>query len=317
LRQIYIAATIYATNNKQSLPFGFYYTPANQFGSPTNAARSPWISWFTTLNRAMDPKASPDITNAWEGVGSRMGYELSKVFRCPGATDFAQQLHYFQNPVAMPHLPLELKNAAVMVSGNGVSKITHSKPATFADLYNDNALFWDTPLFNGAAGYHPVPTFGPPNTNESQGSNGVIATSYIDGGSLRLPLQPELRFRYSDRDLFASKADGDFLRGNQSIYFPTDEQAKTDSYANFPLASFNTDLGNGVNEKLYGNVRFRHQRNTIANVAMADGSVQAVTLNKSRIIEGTRGKSYDTTFTRNMLRTKWPSGFAPSDATLR
>ncbi len=316
LRQIYIAAQIYAKDNKQSLPYGFRFSPSRSdgSGSPASASVSPWISWFTTLNRTMDPRAYPELTNGSSQVGGFMGYKMSKVFQCPGANDFQQQVHYFQNSVAMPHLPLELKNAAVRTASGTVIKSIHSKPATFPDLYNDNALFWDTPLFATMSDTRAFPFFAPPQSNESEGANGVLATTYIDEGSLRLPLQPELRFRYPDRDLFAGRADGDFVRGDQSIFFPTDEQAATWGTTTTPLRTWNVDLGgNVISNKFYGNIRFRHQRNSIANVAFADGSVQAMTLNKSRVITGARGKSYETTFTRNMLRTKWPTGFGPSD----
>jgi len=318
LRQIFIAVQVYANDNKGSLPYGFYFAEGggSGFGNPTSSSASPWVSWFTLLNKTMSPKVYPDSTNGIRNAGSGLAYKVSAVFRCPGAEEIRQQVHYFQNSIAMPHLPMELKNPAARATGSGVAKTALSSPAKFTDLHNDNALFWDTPLFAGVPGTVGIPFFAPPNSNEKGAANSVLAVSYIDGLAMRLPLQPELRFRDANKDLYANKPDSAFLRGDQSIYFPSDAQAVRYSSGSVtsPMKSFNIDAGGGnIIFDLYGNVRFRHQRNSIANVAFTDGSVQGLNLNKGRVITGTKGESYSTDFKRNMLRIKWPTGFAPSD----
>ncbi len=316
LRQIFIAVQVYANDNKGSLPYGFYFAEGggSGFGNPTSSSASPWVSWFTLLNKTMSPKVYPDSTNGIRNAGSGLAYKVSAVFRCPGAEEIRQQVHYFQNSIAMPHLPMELKNPAARATGSGVAKTALSSPAKFTDLHNDNALFWDTPLFAGVPGTVGIPFFAPPNSNEKGAANSVLAVSYIDDAAMRFPLQPERRFRDANKDLYANSSEGSFLRGDQSIYFPTDEQAVLLGSTAVPLRSWNVDLGgSSIKDQFYGNVRFRHQRNAIANVVFTDGSVQGLNLNKGRVISGTRGKSYSTDFKRNMLRIKWPTGFAPSD----
>jgi prepilin-type processing-associated H-X9-DG protein len=249
-----------------------------------------------------------------QGGASRVNYQLSKVFQCAGAGDFVQQVHYYQHGVAMPHLPMELKNAAVRPGGGGV-KTPIYKPARFTDLYNDNMLFWDTPLLSGVDARTALPFFRP-NGGEAGTANNVLPLTHIDGQQLRNPQITEFRFRDPDRDLFANTPEQEFRRMNQTIFFPTDEiaQANTGTGSTPKLMTFNTDVAgtSGVSQ-LIGNVRFRHIRNTVCNVAFADGSVQSMYLNKSRRYPATGGdESYETTIQRKMLLIRWPTGISPS-----
>jgi prepilin-type processing-associated H-X9-DG protein len=53
--------------------------------------------------------------------------------------------------------------------------------------------------------------------------------------------------------------------------------------------------------------RFRHMRDTVCNVAFADGSVQSLHLKKNLTNVG----SPDTEFLRKYLMIRWPSGATP------
>jgi prepilin-type processing-associated H-X9-DG protein len=143
-----------------------------------------------------------------------------------------------------------------------------------------------------------------------------LPLTYNDGAQLRRPLTPEYRFRDSTNDLFAGASASSFLQQNQSIYYPSDRFVRsiTSSGGGVPLVGMNVDPGGTVMPaEFVGNVRFRHQRNTIANVAFADGSVQGMVLNKNRTISGDGGvESHETTILRRMIKIRWPSGFGPS-----
>lgn len=313
LRSIYQAAAIYAAENKGFLPYGFYWTNTNQAtGDPNGSSDLSWISWFTTLNRVMNSKSpTADYTNGNpRGGASRLAYNLSNVFRCPAAGDFAQQVHYYQHGVAMPHLPMELKFSATKPNGD---RTPIDRPARMTDLYNDNILFWDTPLLSGADGRTGLP-FIRTNDGEAGTASNVLPLTFIDGAQLRNPGITEFRFR-DDRDLFANTPETDFRRLEQTIYFPTDELTErgTGGAGSPKLFTFNSDFGGNVlTGQSVGNVRFRHIRQTTANVAFADGSVQSMTLNKNRKLVGNGSETYETTIQRRMLLIKWPSGISPS-----
>lgn len=315
LRQIYVATQTYANANKGSLPFGFYFARMDGQGNPVVPSAAPWVSWYTVLNSSMNPKAAPDVTNGFPNGGlSLMAYRLSNVFRCPGAPDFTQQVHYYQHGVAMPHLPLELKNPFRRPGAAGVKESKITAPARFTDLYNDNMLFWDTPLLEGVDRRTGLPFFQPVGSNEVGSALNVLPVTYVDKAQLRTPDVPEYRFRDEGTDLFSAWSDNSLRRTGQSIYFATDEAAQTlTASSSAKLRSFNVDMGGTVLiSQLVGSVRFRHQRNTVANVAFADGSVQAMTLNKNRTISTAEFASYETTIQRRMLMIRWPTGWEPS-----
>lgn len=317
LRQIFLATQTYANNNKGSLPFGFHWTKYDTLGAPLSPSSTSWVSWYTLLNNAMDPRGAPDSTSGLASAGSQMGYKLSGVFRCPGAAEYPQMVHYYHHGVAMPHLTLEMQNPVVLVGPGGSSKtLTYDKPARFTDLYNDNILFWDTPIVGTSVSSRIGLPFFDTKTNEMGSANNVLPVTYIDERLLRDPLRPEQRFRDKDSDLFANAADNQFRRGGQSIHYPTDAmvRAKTSAPNTPKFSSFNVDAGGAVSiAMLTGNIRFRHVRNTIANVVFADGSVQGMTYNRNRVTAGASvdNQSYETTIQRRMLQIRWPSGFGP------
>ncbi|MCS7033118.1 MAG: prepilin-type N-terminal cleavage/methylation domain-containing protein [Phycisphaerae bacterium] len=327
LRQIFVAVQTYAQNNRGLLPIGFRWERQDSLGQPLSPTSEKWIAWFTLLNHSMSPRSAPDITNGL-GIGGFgfMGYRLSPVFRCPGAANFPQQVHYYQHGVAMPHLPMEMQNSAVVVTpSNGTRRLSLTTPARFTDLYNDNMLFWDTPLVDGVDPRVSLPFYKPSldpqaPSNEAGSANNVLPLTFIDGRLLRDPLRPELRFRAPDQDLFANASETSFLRGNQTIYFPTDESAiQGTASLPAPLKGSNVDVGAGgttggvTYSHLIGSVRFRHEGNRVANVVFADGSVQGMTFARNKIISaGGLKQSYDTTIKRKMLQIRWPTGYAPS-----
>jgi prepilin-type N-terminal cleavage/methylation domain-containing protein/prepilin-type processing-associated H-X9-DG protein len=317
LRSIYQATAVYAADNRGYLPYGFYWSQTNwATGDPNSLSNLSWVSWYTAINKTLNPKApNIDVTNGNpKGGASKVMYELSKVFRCPAADgQFVQQVHYYQHGVAMPHLPMELKNSASRPGpNNSAIKTPIDRPARFTDLYNDNILFWDTPLMNDPTvdSKTALPFFRP-DQGEAGTANNVLPLTHIDGLQLRNPAITEFRFR-DHVNRFAAVPATELRALDQTIYFPTDELVYSQTGGKLP--SFNVDQGGTVMSKqLVGNVRFRHARQTECNVAMADGSVQSARLNKNRKIVGSGGsETYETTIQRKQIMIKWPTGVAPS-----
>jgi prepilin-type processing-associated H-X9-DG protein len=98
----------------------------------------------------------------------------------------------------------------------------------------------------------------------------------------------------------------DALRHEDPIEILTDDAARAAS--NIP--SYNADMGDGT---LVGrqirNVRFRHNRDTVAVVAFADGSVRTLGLNKKRL---TAAGGYYSDFQRQMLMIRGPGNLRTS-----
>jgi len=301
LRQIVTATLNYAAEHKASLPYGFIFDKENKAtGRPANPQADPdYISWFSCADKYMNQKANfqvkPDA-----GGGTFFGDTKrvhSSVFKCPGADQsmFRQQIQYYQHGVAMPHMPLE--RTATPPDGPNSQVIN---PARTSELYPDTALFWDTPLFSGSLDTTTIAW------TDGDGGGLTAVCTYIDGGQLRDPSHPELRYRSPSSDTMANNPDFNLVPSNP-IWFPADSEL-----AGSPGGSWNLDYG-GAWYYVYnrGGVRWRHIDNIAANVAFADGSVRPLRLNKSHILDH-GGKQYDNEFKRSYIMIKWPNNKRPN-----
>jgi len=294
LRQIVTATLNYASENKASMPYGFVFNKENAKGRPSGSDTD-YIAWFSAIDKYMNSKANYQIQlNAnlpsFYGDTKRV---FSGVFKCPGAdqADFRQQIQYYQHGVAMPHMPLERTATPTSPPNNQVIS-----PARTFELYPDTALFWDTPLFSQSLDSTTIAW------TDGDGSGLSAVCTYIDGGQLRDPAQPELRYRSPNNDPMATNSDIN-LQPQNAIWFPADSEL-----AGSPGGSWNLDYG-GAWYYVYnrGGVRWRHIDNSAANVAFADGSVRPLRLNKSRILTAGNGKQYDNEFKRSFIMIKWPN----------
>ena len=299
LRQIYVAARSYATEYKDSLPFGFAFNKMGNTGRPSGADTS-YITWFSSCDKYMTAKAVEQIpldanTGFVDGATRRV---FSKAFQCPAVNsqEFKQQIHYYAHSVAMPWLPLEMNPAK-----KSPANAPPFAPAKFTQLYPDNALFWDTPLYSGAEKETPS-MFWVDGQFGDTASGLVLPASFIDGGQIHDPSTPELRYRGPGRDRFSESQDV-FLRPDGPINWLSDEYlAAKKAFA----PSFNADFGGGqVFVGTMGGPRYRHG-NLSCVVCFADGSVKPLRLNKGRFVGGA-SDAYDSEFRRHMLMLKWPS----------
>lgn len=340
LKQLGTASLTYAAENRGHFPWGFTATIQNTNLVGSNAANSRkialpaghgWISWFTLLNHQMN-RASP--TNnylnqttaqlAANNMKAIKGYNLSEAFLCPEVQglETSQKVHYYNNPVVMPHLDWELFEASAGAANDPFSNpqgigFALRKPATIDDAYGaETAILWDSAIIQGP-GLVPA---GPPVVGFNSlywwsftALGTTIPPSAVDGTQLWEPAEPSLRYRDKGRtEYWATDGDADanvdMLALNQTIYFPTDEVINSDSNGVYSTA--NTDpatpiVGSDVYLFLVGSPRFRHMGNKVANVCFADGHVEGLRVNKNKKVGG--GISYDTEFKRYMLMPKAPS----------
>jgi type II secretory pathway pseudopilin PulG len=308
LRQIYTAARQYATENRDSLPFGFAFNKMAANGRPTDSGASGYITWFSSCDKYMTKGAVDQIfldanTGFIEGATRR---RFSKAFQCPSVDpgQFKQQVHYYAHSVAMPWLPMEMNPANASPANP-----PPFAPAKFTQLWPENALFWDTPLYSGASQETPS-MFWVSNEDKDTSTGFVLPASWIDGGQLRDPTRPELRYRGPGRDQFANDSDV-FLRPDGPIFRFSDEYLADPTNEAF-APTFNADFGGGtVFKASIGGPRFRHGKNDMCVVAFADGSVRPLRLMKGRFV-GDGNIGYDNEFRRSMILLKWPANKRPS-----
>ena len=301
LRQIYLAARTYATENRDSLPWGLIFNKTNWTnGRSTDGGNSGYITWFSQCDRYMTRGAVDQIlldgtTLYYDGSTKR---KFSQAFRCPTVdANFNQKVHYYNNGNAMPHIPLEL-NPQIPVPPNSRVRT----PARFAQLYPENALFWDTPLWIDAGADAPsLFWLGPPNQSVS---GYTLACAEVDDEQISQPNLPELRYRGPGSDRF-SQSTKMLQRPDGPISWPTDEFLASLGYGALP-GNADTAGDFGIWNFAFGGPRWRHNGNQAANVVFADGSVRALQLTKRVFKEG-GVPYYDNEFRRKYLMHKWPN----------
>jgi len=297
-RSILQALFIYAAENRGSLPYGFIYehmdlAPGTRTGDsqdpPTQAFSYMWESCANARMKKMDAM-------------DRFRGRFHDAFKCPeGKTrdGFPQPIHYAVNPVAMPDLRREIKGPIGTTEELDRDLI---KPARLSDLFVDNALIWDQPLF--------YPGNDPAFVADAENQPGFFY-SYVDDGMLLTPTSPEFRYRRADGDPFAGingyKNDGS-IRSSPKI-------------TDYGGGNVDSTRGDGsVFVRDIGTPRWRHGSSTICNVGFADGSVQSLQWNPKKFETGplvgplgaTAVQTPVSDFKRRMLRIKWPKNRKPT-----
>jgi prepilin-type N-terminal cleavage/methylation domain-containing protein len=302
LRQIFQAARNYSVEYRDSLPFGMAFNRMLATnGRPADGGASGYITWFSSCDKYMTAKATEIIlldanSGFFDGATRR---KFSAAFKCPSVSpgEFRQGVHYGYHSVAMPNMTTELgTNKAAPDQGPVIS------PAKFTQLYPDNALFWDTPLFSQAADVTPAMFW---SSNALATSAGfTYPPSYIDGGQLLYANKPQLRYRKADGSDRVAQPGGDpGLDPKNPIAWASDEALSGSTVG----PTWNADFGGGT-VFLYteNGPRWRHGRNDTCVVAFADGSVRPLRLSKGRFV-GSDNDLYDNEFLRKYIMIKWPN----------
>ncbi|MFN4244262.1 MAG: type II secretion system protein [Tepidisphaerales bacterium] len=307
----------YAAENNGSLPYMLYYPGAQPLtGLPagtSGVSAGTRVVWWASLvhNRMLR------LRNNYDGESqdsTPWPWRWSQVFRCTEADPalWTWPTQFQPNHVLMPNPVFEANPSAssfnarnprhVYGFSTGVSSsmawpnnaTNPLRPARFNQLFQDNALLWETNQDNNPIDYTP---WFPWLFNAGWGVTG------IDEGRLLDPAQPRLRYRPRGVDPFAAFPNRAInssiampVRGSIASGDPRVQEVNADSYLGL-IAPY-----------MIGGARFRHMRDTVCNVAFADGSVRGLTL--SRRIEYTTvlGRpSRESEFKRYMLLPKWPT----------
>jgi prepilin-type N-terminal cleavage/methylation domain-containing protein/prepilin-type processing-associated H-X9-DG protein len=302
LRTLSIAVRQYTIEYNDRYPFGFTFNrmlPNN--GRPSDAGASGVIAWYSSIDKYLTNGTTEAYlldfnTGFFDGATTR---NFHPAFKCPTVpSSFQQQVHYYNHPVVMPHMPLELHPEYRPFNG------LITKPAKVNQLYPNTALIWDTPLFSQAAPQTPsMFWFGSPDTV----SGLTLPMSKIDNARLRYPNLPHLRYRGLGGDRYASSSN-QLENPAGPIWWPSDQFMQSN-----PISpTWNTDFGSIVFTNAVGGPRFRHTGKG-CNVLFADGSVRTLYLHPSRKVAdgpvGTGSADFiDSDFRRYMLMIKWPAG---------
>ncbi len=301
LRQIGIACANYRAENNGFYPYGFLFERMSATtGEPTAGAPFGWKSWFTVLNaymsRGLPGSNEPDLCTPpfQPGFYGSACRPLSGLFKCPSASgDFAQTVHYVQNPTIMPHMPEVIAQTAAYAP-----YATPLKPAATTLVPPDTAIFWDSNLLSAVDSASAVPFF----TAYYSSAYSDPWPSLINGGTC-FTNEGYPQFKY--RGYFTSPDSA--YADSATIYFPKDEVAREVD----GVPSYNADYG-GSQAAYPGNIRFRHgSKESQAGVAFADGSCRMVTLTKSQSAKNDP-TSYLVDLTNGQLRMKWPTGNRPN-----
>jgi prepilin-type N-terminal cleavage/methylation domain-containing protein/prepilin-type processing-associated H-X9-DG protein len=311
LRQIVQACVNYTVEYKGSYPWGFIFNKQQANGRPSDGGASGYITWFSSCDKFMNRKSTEIIpldfnTGVFDGGTTR---KFSLAFKCPAVdARFAQQVHYYQHGVVMPHATLE----------RGLTPAGRAKldaPAKVNQVYPDTALFWDAPLYSSAAPETPAMFWQTDHTISGYAAFCTMiddneAAPSTENGTLCHPEYPERRYR--------SPSGGDRMSNSTNILKRPDGPIAWASDAfiasmglNYTTA--NTDFGGGQVWNP-GNARWRHN-GLGCNVAFADSSVRTLFLNPKRVVFGSGVSTYnDSEFRRSMLLTKWPQGSGIKDS---
>ena len=121
-------------------PYGFIFNNQNANNGRPLPGQTQQISWYSSLDKYLTAGSTAnfptDGTSPW--VDGSTKRRFSAAFRCPAvASNFQQQISYYQHAVVMPHMTLELGWTTA-----GHAKVT--APAKTSQVNNDTARLWDT-----------------------------------------------------------------------------------------------------------------------------------------------------------------------------
>jgi len=281
LRSICQALIGYASENKGSMPYAFYWNrgdPVSFSEAPDNAGSSgdpqnthPFISWPSVVGKYMGKRLAGDNDDT----------NFPPVLRCPEAQQLASHpVSYVMNLVVAVHpaqdVGVELRY--------GSRPNAQTAPAKVNRLTKDTALVWDTPV------------------KASWGENiiGFLIGFDIDDERFITPDRPSQRF------LFANDPYGQFdppIPGG--VGYGNNKKIKLNVGSN---GYKNIDGGDIIRWPYQGNLRFRHNKDTQCNVAFSDGHVDAFTCKMQRD-KSVRPQDHDA-LRRNFMP-KPPQGLDP------
>jgi prepilin-type processing-associated H-X9-DG protein len=323
LRSIMQGVMIYASQNHGSMPYTYALNLATN-GAPTpgqvplSGSGYSWydrFSWTTLVNYTFthDKRSGlwPAGANAPTNNAIYQFPQFTKVWTCPSVAsdgsvhvDSTQNFScYVSNPVIMPNQSYEITPSVLPNFGAiaGLEPLyqpttgttTSIGPAKQSQLYPDNAVLWEGPVLPAPPGYYFPSTL-----------CGQFNWSCVDGGSLLYPQLSYLRYRGELSNVNPTIAN--FYTDDKAIWMPTrKEEIETDP----TLLWANADSFGTYYTNYFTGPRYRHQKNTVCNVAFADGSVRGLKWNplKYAFLDSFGREVAVNEFTKGMLRLHPPA----------
>ena len=276
LRSIMQALYVYAAENKGSYPYGFYWnkslTNGNWDEAPDNVDGQ-YISWAGQVGRLTNRATSGIDDNFTVGVPLRNIFP--PVLTCPEALQ------------ARPHVVSYVINMVVGISPyyeydiGGRPPRAQLRPPKQNQLLKDSAVVWDTGI--------------PPEFAEN---SGFLVGADIDQERFWQGAHtPQYRY-FSLRDPFAHLQGGAFGQ-NRPVSLDVGQYV----FQNREPGPIATDRW-----PYQGQLRFRHNKNSVCNAGMADGSVRQFTVKVAQ--DRLKVISHDAL--RRYFMIKWPPGVPPN-----
>jgi len=285
LRSIMQAILNYATDNKGSMPYGFYfnrsndhvhpdpYNGANNWDEHPSNVNGEYVSWAGMVGKYMNRSTTGIDDNVTIGVALRNTFPAA--LTCPEALQ------------ARNHVVSYVINMIVGVSpyyeigpvGSAPPRAQLVPPKQTLML-KDTAIVWDTGI--------------PPEFEENSGylvGADIDGERFWDGARV-----PQFRY-YSAKDIFGQIPPGIFGQNR-----PVRLSVGSYVFYNREPGPISTDRW-----PYQGNLRFRHVKGTKCNAGFADGSVRQFTAKLEN--DPLKIKSHDA-LRRNFM-IKWPPGVPP------
>lgn len=292
IRQILTALTGYAAENRGQYPWGWNWDVPNP-ASAGSLGKGEFTNWVSSVAAWMSPKRAYNNQQIGPMAGNtttnvRYG-NISSVFRCPSVSqDFRQPLTYSGLVTAMPDRYSEIVGYPSINVGLGTpSKVVG--PAKTNDLYPDNALVWDTTVMLGY------------NANEIDMGNYGPNFTWVDLGLLLEPDKDEFRYREVAQLVYGGN--DPHLGPGTSIDYPSKRHPTVGSAANKDWVASSDYVFK------FGQLRARHNKETVVNVGFNDGSVRGFVIDIGKAKTETNETQYaKTDFLRKYVQIKTPSG---------
>jgi prepilin-type N-terminal cleavage/methylation domain-containing protein len=319
-RSIVQAMFLYQAENQLSLPWGRVYTRddgGRQIWNPDGAGEQSFTIAPTSLTAMTEDTeyGASLYFSAPAGVPNFPRDAIGEMFRCAQVGSGAENgvTHYGLNPIAMPDANAEVRgfpsqnfgtggtnDTSVVKGRNPITGGSFPRPAKAGQLFPDNALVWDAPVYFEMDDPYLFYYSYWMSFVDAPGISGNYPSYGTSYGQIS-------RYRGSEDLLQDNALEGD----SYSVFYLAPGEVTT--LAGYDVADLhNTDIIS-VNGRslvfLWGNLRFRHQQESQTMVGFADGSVQGLRVSPDVPLGNDPGnvRYCETEFKRAFYRIKAPS----------
>ncbi len=274
IRTLSQAFRLYATENRDSLPWAIYTReltvvppPAVDDNVNNDAVDSKVYTWWSVMRGTIRKNGIYDNSTSLPGGGRTTRF--MEFFECSVANRRDLGNDFGANPILFP---TESEAKQTIDSHSKNYRVT--RPAKFGQLYPDTILIYDAAEV--------APNY----------STQYLHGYDLDGGNLSDSKKVTLRYR-------------ELAQATYEVSDPDYYQYGNDAFIN---PGVNKDVGAPGVTGQNGNVRWRHGKNDQAVFTFADGSAKTMRITKDFGKPNASGEVY-----RKLFRPKLPAGFATED----